>query len=1088
FTSLSDYQKWQRSRNLKLDKGRIGLLSLRSSALGSNVSHIEAVTRALEAKGIEVALAYSGGLDFRPALQEFFSSGKDKKSGQAKIDLLVNASGFSLVGGPAESRPQEAKEALDALDVGYLGMIPLAFQRIDEWKRDDMGLAPIQLALSVAVPELDGATEPRIYGGPDSSGGTDRIQPIMEEVELAANRIARRVRLRHKSNAEKKVSIVLFNFPPNLGNVGTAAYLDVFASLHQLLLEMKKTGYTVSVPESPEDLRKEIVDGNHFTYGTTGNVEARFPVGEYRNLFPHYREIEPFWGDAPGELLNDGDAFYIVGKRFGNIFIGQQPGFGYERDPMRLLMAKDAAPHHGFAAFYTWIEHVFDADAVLHFGTHGALEFMPGKQSGLSRDCWPTRLLGNLPNFYYYCVNNPSEATIAKRRSSATIVSYMAPPLEQAGLYKGLRQLKDQIDAYRKHPSAELFEDIRAQAEKLEIIVREPAEAVVSMNGTNNHHAVKASAEDESYIAELAHELIRVEERMIPMGLHILGKSPTVRELVDILVLTATFAQPDLKLEPLPQLIARQKGWNYEALRDNIKHDPVAQSRWEEIQQICKETMNWFCSVGNNSHKTTNGREIHLSEFIKATYVIRRAATEKYLQEEIGLKPGTLSALWNFLNELLTNIVEDQEVKGILRALNGGYIPPSPGNDVVRNPAVVPTGRNIHGLDPFRMPSAFAQVAAEKLVKDMLERLTKLEGKLPESIAMVLWGTDNLKSDGEGVAQTLYLLGARAIQDELGNIADVKLIPLEELGRPRIDCVVTVSGIFRDLLTHQMKLIDKAARMAAAANEPIEKNYVRKHALEQASELGVSMEEAATRVFSNAPGSYGANVNHLIESSTWDKDDQLGEAFMSRKSFTMNSKGEWRESRKVFESALSKVDAAFQNIDSFEIGISDIDHYYEYLGGVTKSVEKLRSKRPSVLVADAIGTGASDRINSLEQMVRLETRSKLLNPKWYESMLKHGYEGVREIESHVNNTYGWSATASAVEGWVYKGVAETYLQDPEMRERLAKQNPHATASIARRLLEANDRGFWAADEETLEELKQIYHDLEDRLEGASEHA
>ncbi|NTV46609.1 MAG: magnesium chelatase subunit H, partial [Chlorobiales bacterium] len=762
FTSLPDYQKWQRGRSIKFDKGRVGLLSMRSSALGSNVSHIEALTRALEAKGIEVALAYSGGLDFRPALQEFFASGKDKKNRSANIDLLVNASGFSLVGGPAESRPQEAKEALDALDVGYLGMIPLAFQRIDEWKRDDIGLAPIQLALSVAVPELDGATEPRIYGGPDASGGADKIQPIMEEIELAANRIARRVRLRQKSNAEKKVSIVLFNFPPNLGNVGTAAYLDVFASLHHLLLEMKKAGYTVTVPETPEDLRKEIVDGNHLTYGTTGNVETRFPVGEYRKLFPNYHQIEPFWGDAPGELLNDGDSFLIVGKRFGNIFIGQQPSFGYERDPMRLLMAKDAAPHHGFAAFYTWIEHVFDADAVLHFGTHGALEFMPGKQSGLSRDCWPTRLLGNLPNFYYYCVNNPSEATIAKRRSSATIISYMAPPLEQAGLYKGLRQLKDQIDAYRKHPSFELFEDIRTQAEKLEIIVREPAEAVVSMNGTNNHHATEALGDEEAYIAELAHELIRVEERMIPMGLHILGKSPTVRELVDILALTATFAQPDPKLEPLPQLIARQKGWNYEVLRDNIKHDPIAQGRWEEIQRICRETMNWFCSVDSNSHKTTNGREIHLSELIKATFVIRRAATEKYLQEEIGIKSGTLTVLWNFLNELLTNIVEDQEVKGLLRALDGGYIPPSPGNDVVRNPAVVPTGRNIHGLDPFRMPTQFAQVAAEKLVKDMLERLTKMEGKLPESVAMVLWGTDNLKSDGEGVAQTLYLLGTRA--------------------------------------------------------------------------------------------------------------------------------------------------------------------------------------------------------------------------------------------------------------------------------------------------------------------------------------
>ncbi|NJN68727.1 MAG: magnesium chelatase subunit H, partial [Chloroflexaceae bacterium] len=458
-------------------------------------------------------------------------------------------------------------------------------------------------------------------------------------------------------------------------------------------------------------------------------------------------------------------------------------------------------------------------------------------------------------------------------------------------------------------------------------------------------------------------------------------------------------------------------------------------------------------------------------------------ATETYLQQEASIKPGTLHVLWDFLNDLTIRMVEEREVEGLLRALQGGYISPSPGNDVVRNPAVVPTGRNLHGLDPFRMPSTFAQETGARLVEQMLERIGQEQGTLPETIAMVLWGTDNLKSDGEGVAQVLALLGARVKQDELGNVSDVELIPLEQIGRPRIDTVVTVSGIFRDLLTHQMHLLNKAVLVAAQADEPPEMNFVRKHALVQAAELGVSLEEAATRVFSNAPGSYGANVNHLVESSTWDSEEQLSEAFLSRKSFTLGANGEWREARSVMERALTTVDAAFQNIDSFEIGISDVDHYYEYLGGITKSVEKLRDKRPSVMVADAIST--TDRLSSLEQMVRLESRAKLLNPKWYESMLNHGYEGVHEIEARVSNTYGWSATASAVEGWVYQGVAETYLLDEAMRERLANLNPHSTASMTRRLLEASARGFWDADEATLEQLRQIYDDLEDRLEGVS---
>ncbi len=1070
FTTLASYRKWQRERKLKLNNGCVGLLSMRAAALGGNTAHIAALTQALEERGIEVRIAYSGGLDFRPSIEKFFMEKKKGQDAETSVDVLLNGTGFSLVGGPAESRPQDAQKILQTLNVGYLDMIPLAFQRVEEWKRDDIGLAPIQLALSVAIPELDGAAEPRVYGGPIS--GSDRTMPIHEEVTLTANRVARRVALRHKSNAEKHVAIILFNFPPNLGSVGTAAYLDVFASVHRFLQELKREGYDVEVPSTPEALRQAVVEGNSMVHGTDGNVADRLAVSDYLRLFPGYKDIEPFWGRAPGELLNDGKTFFILGRQFGKVFVGQQPSFGYERDPMRLLMAKDAAPHHGFAAFYAWLEHIYQADAVLHFGTHGALEFMPGKQAGLSSACWPVRLLGSLPNMYYYCVNNPSEGTIAKRRGFATLVSYMVPPLKHAGLYKGLRLLKDSLDNYRNNPSPEMLEDIRLQAEKLDIVVQVEPEQETTTNGQHDT--------DEMYVAALAHELLQIEQRMIPMGLHVLGRPPSTSELADILSLMATFNQPDKKLDPLPQMIATQMGWDYGQLRATLRTDRTSQGRWEEIETICRETMSRFVTP-------TGNEQIVTGEQLRGSLSVRRSAADAYLQHMVKIRPGTLHELWNFLDELVVNIVDDREVEGLLRSLRGCYIEPSPGNDVVRNPGVVPTGRNLHGLDPFRMPSVFAQETSARLVSDMLERLSAESGEMPETIAMVLWGTDNLKSDGEGVAQVLALLGARAVQDELGNVSDIELLPLPELGRPRIDVMVTVSGIFRDLLTHQMQLLDKAVRTAAAADEPAEFNFVRKHALQQAEELGVSVEEAATRIFSNAPGSYGANVNHLVESGTWDEEEQLGEAFMSRKSFTLGKDGEWRDSRAIMEKSMSTVDAAFQNIDSFEIGISDIDHYYEYLGGVSKSVERLRNKRPSVMVADAVGT-AGNRLSSLEQMVRLESRAKLLNPKWYESMLNHGYEGVREIESRVNNTYGWSATASAVEGWVYQGVAETYLLDEQMRERLAKLNPHATVTITGRLLEAHNRGLWDADEATLAQLQDIYDDLEDRLEGVGEMA
>ncbi|MEL7433229.1 MAG: magnesium chelatase subunit H, partial [Chloroflexota bacterium] len=1022
FETLDEYQSWRRKNGHKTQAGVVGLLSLRTVILSGNTDHLDALIRSLEKQGVEVRAAYSAGLDFRPAIEQFYVD----EAGKADVDLLLNGAGFSLVGGMAESRPDEARETLEAMDVGYLDMIPLAFQKVEEWQTDDVGLSPIQMAMNIAIPELDGAAEPIVYGGPTK--GSDKFIPLPEQIDLIVNRIVKRVRLNRKPMSEKRVAIALFNFPPNLGNAGTAAYLDVFQSLHRLLCEMREAGYTVDVPETPEALRYAVVDGNSQEFGTDSNVGARLGLEDYRDLFPQYVDIEPHWGYAPGELLTDGKSFYIMGAQFGNVFVGVQPSFGYERDPMRLLMAKDAAPHHGFAAFYTWLEHCFGADAVVHFGTHGALEFMPGKQAGMSAQCWPTRLLGTMPSFYYYSVNNPSEATIAKRRGASTLVSYMVPPLEQAGLYKGLRRLKDSIDSYHGRPSPELAEDIRAQAENIGVLLDETPET------------------DSAYVAAIAHELIEVEHRMIPMGLHVLGETTQGDQLTDILALVASFTRVQLpktlkQLPPLPQIIAKGMGWDYEQLRTTLKTSATSQERWQQLDDITRKAMGMFIVAPHNSPRDPSG-------------------VDDYLNEVANIPTGTLNALWRYLDGLLNRIQDEQEINGLMNAMAGGYIAPSPGNDVVRNAAVVPTGRNIHGLDPFNVPTPAAHETGAQLMRDMIARLVREQGSIPETIAMVLWGTDNLKSDCEGVAQVLALVGARAITDELGKVSDVELIPLDQLRRPRIDVVVTVSGIFRDLLHHQMNLLDKAIRMAAEADEPLDQNFVRKHSLAHAQELGISLDEAATRVYSNAPGTYGANVNHLVESSNWEDDSELADAFMQRKSFAYTGRGGWRDARNVMEQSLGTVNATFQNIDSFELGISDIDHYYEYLGGVTKSVEKMRGERPPVMVADAMSLG--ERISSLERMVRLESRAKLLNPKWFEAMLNHGYEGVREIETRVSNTYGWSATTNAVEGWVYDDIATTFVLDEAMQQRLREANPHATAAITKRLLEAQARGYWDA--------------------------
>ncbi|PMP77492.1 MAG: magnesium chelatase subunit H, partial [Chloroflexus aggregans] len=412
-----------------------------------------------------------------------------------------------------------------------------------------------------------------------------------------------------------------------------------------------------------DDLRRLVVEGNALLHGTDGNVADTLPVEEYRRLFPDYVEIEPYWGSAPGQLLSDGKRLFILGRRFGNVFVGLQPSFGYERDPIRLLMSKDAAPHHGFAAYYVWLRKVFKAHAVLHFGTHGALEFMPGKQAGLSAQCWPLRLLGGLPNFYYYCVNNPSEGSIARRRGMATLISYLVPPVQQAGLYKGLRALKDSIDHYHAHPDPTLIDDLRTQAEALNLMV---------------------SGEGDAYVAALGHELLQIEQRMIPVGLHVLGQPPAASEQIDVLNLIATFTrvprshnQPPL--EPLPQIVANALGYDYTSLSGRLHNDPTAQARYRQIEEICRAAVTALVQFGTGH------------------------AADEALARYVHLPSGHLTPLWNYLLDIQRRMTTERELSSLLRALNGGYVLPSAGNDVVRNPSVVPTGRNIYAFDPFHV-------------------------------------------------------------------------------------------------------------------------------------------------------------------------------------------------------------------------------------------------------------------------------------------------------------------------------------------------------------------------------------------------
>jgi magnesium chelatase subunit H len=1002
-------------------RGAVGLLLMRSYLLAGNADHYDGVITAMEARGLRVVPAFATGLDSRPAIDAFFF-----KDGRPTIDAVVSLTGFSLVGGPAYNDAKAAEDILAKLDVPYLAVTPVEFQTLDQWGGSPRGLLPVEATMMVAIPELDGATGSMVFGGRGSAehiactgcahGCTFKnvvdshdMHSCIERADLLAARVGKLVDLRRSERAERKVAAVVFNFPPNAGNTGTAAFLSVFESLFNTMAAMQREGYTVEMPKSVDELRERIIHGNAQRFGADANVHVRIPADDHVRREKHLKEIEAQWGPAPGKQQSDGSSLFVYGERFGNVFVGVQPAFGYEGDPMRLLFEKGFAPTHAFSAFYRWLREDFGAHAVLHFGTHGALEFMPGKQNGMSSACWPDRLIGDLPNFYLYASNNPSEGTIAKRRAAATLISYLTPPVAQAGLYKGLVDLKALLERYRGlEPDATIEADelalmIQAQGAELELVAIEPP----------------WGASAASQIAKLNDAVLELEYTLIPHGLHIVGQAPTATERVDLLL-----------------------------------------------------------SLADASHGARPER------------ALVEAIVAGSPPQNLGTDAVTL-ALLDTLAAADALMADDHEVDGILHALDGRFLRPAPGGDLLRTPAILPTGRNLHGFDPFRIPSAYA-------VKDGARQADRLLAKhmgdgyaFPESIALVLWGTDNLKSEGGPIGQALALMGAAPRFDSYGRLAGAQLLPLEQLGRPRVDVVITLSGIFRDLLPLQIKLLAEAALMAASADEPIEQNFIRKHALAYIAEHGGDLETASLRVFGNAEGAYGSNVNSLIDNSRWDDADELAETYTRRKGFAYGVSGRPVQHAALLHSVLAGVQLAYQNLDSVELGVTTIDTYFDTLGGISRAVKRAKSQRDgaSAEVApvyigdqtrDANGGGT---VRTLTEQVALETRTRMLNPKWYEGMLKHGYEGVRQIEVHVTNTMGWSATTGQVQPWVYEQLSETFMLDPEMRDRLARLNPTASARVANRLLEASDRKFWSPDATMLAALRRAGEELEDRLEG-----
>ncbi len=996
FASPGEYLKWA-TRNRRYRKGQplVAVLGMRKHVV-QRLKYLQELTAGLEARGFAVLPVFVSGIEAHVAVREWLAD--------LPIDAFVSTMGFSVVGGPASStKPghyhETAADLLAKLDVPYLVAQPLLMQDESEWR--ERGVHSMQSVVMYDLPEMDGAASSVALGAIREG----ELATVADRVQRAVDQVEGWVRLRHRPAAEKRIAIVVYNFPPGLGKAATAALLDVPASITNLLRRLRQEGYAIGrAPLEANELMPRL------EAAARGEGGRSVSVADYRRwLGPRAAgRIDDYWGAAPGDIAPAGrDAIRLDVLEFGNVVIALQPPMGVPGDPMKLLFDRSFTPHHQYAAFYSWLKHGFKADAVLHLGMHGTAEWMPGLQAALTGDCWPDLLLGSLPQLYVYPLNNPAEAAIARRRGYATVISHAIPPYARAGLYRQLAAARARLDDPHDGLDGALPE-----------LVREPSET----------HA--------GYRERVAQRLDELEERLIVDGLHVLGASPErqrARALVD--------AAMDVPRRGVA------------GLRQQIESMGVPAGRVRSLREALIE-------------RCIFGRE----DASKVWFEIVGARAPTELAAHIAEGRGIVGGLGRC----------GEELDALLHALEGGYVRPAYGADPVRaGAAALPSGRNIHGIDPWRLPTEQALERGRRMAELLLERHRAEHGVWPRTVAQALWAMDTIKSEGEGLGVVLALVGAEPERDGQGKIFRYALQPLEALNRPRIDVLLDVSSIFRDTFQMSLDLLDDLFRRAARADEPPELNFLRANA-DALIAQGRSVEEATARIFTQAPGLYGTGVDELVEESQWDDTNQLADLYQHRNGFTAGGGRNGAAAPQVLKGLLGTVDHVFQAIDSVEYGLTDMTHYYGHSGAMQLAASRARGGDVSLSYAETY-TG-DVKLNGSRQLLQVETRAKLLNPRWYESMLAHGHSGAAEIGNRFTHLVGWGALGTA-EDWMFDDAAKTFVLDDAMRRRLETANPQAARNAISRLIEANGRGLWKADEATLQRLQGLHADIEDRLEG-----
>ncbi|SHL17650.1 cobaltochelatase CobN subunit [Pseudonocardia thermophila] len=1050
----------------RVDGPTVAVLYYRAQQLAGNTAYVEALCSALEDAGARPLPVYCASL--RAAEPELIDV---LRTADALVVTVLAAGGTrpATAGAGGDDEAWDIGE-LAALDVPILQGLCLTTSRAD-WAENDDGLSPLDVATQVAVPEFDGRliTVPFSFKEFDDDGLSTYV-PDPERAARVAGIAVRHARLRHIPNAEKRIVLMLSAYPTKHARIGNAVGLDTPASAIALLDALREAGYTVGeLPRTGDDLMKEIIaaggqDPDWLTEEQLAGNPVRISGETYRRWYDQLpqdfrEEVERHWGPPPGEVFVDRGDIVVAALLAGNVVIMVQPPRGFGENPVAIYHDPDLPPSHHYLGAYRWIaapreEGGFGADAIVHLGKHGNLEWLPGKTLGMSASCASDAALGDLPLIYPFLVNDPGEGTQAKRRAHATLVDHLVPPMARAETYGDIARLEQLLD---EHSTVAALDPAKLPA------VRQQIWTLMQAAKLDHDLGITEQPDEERFDDFLLHVdgwLCEIKDVQIRDGLHVLGEAPTGRARVDLV---------------LAMLRARQM-WGGEQTLPGLREalgltDDAPKARVDEVEALARalvadmEEAGWDPAAvpevvarrertcGDQQADSITATSFSTQQRAQVEAVLRFAATEV-----VPRLNGTA-----------------REIPQVLHALDGGFIEAGPSGSPLRGLInVLPTGRNFYSVDPKAVPSRLAWETGQAMAESLIERYrADHDGAYPQSVGLSVWGTSAMRTAGDDVAEVFALLGVRPVWDEASRrVTRLEVIDLAELGRPRIDVTVRISGFFRDAFPHVLALLDDAVQMVAALDEPPEQNFVR-----------AAGEERPLRIFGSKPGTYGAGLLQLMDSRNWRDDADLAEVYTTWGGYAYGRGLDGVPARDAMERAYRRITVAAKNTDTREHDIADSDDYYQYHGGMIATVRALTGRAPEAYIGDSTRP-ESVKTRTLHEETARVFRARVVNPRWIQAMRRHGYKGAFEMAATVDYLFGYDATAGVVADWMYEKLTAEYVLDPDNRKFLQESNPWALHGMAERLLEAVERRMWESPEpETLAALRQAYLETEGELEG-----